>query len=197
MSTTDERNIDPIEEMSRVAKSFLDLTLWEFGESYRSAKSGNLIYDSKWCRVNLVWGGWDYSDGNSMNIYYGRLHAPNEETTMVWNSEECHCWHRLELGLHFLDNQKPEYASKNMYTHNLIEQYKQSEIRQSLTGKRRQPEWLAQLHATIWQHYGKRFFELFDLRQPNLWEQYRQFLKEVYDIKGRSPRIKPPLDKVC
>jgi hypothetical protein len=84
-----------------------------------------------------------------------------------------------------------------MYTHSLIEQYQQSELGQSFTGKRRQPEWLAQMHATIWRHYGKRFFELFDLRQPDLWGKYRQFLKEVYDIKGRSPRIKPPLDKVC
>lgn len=197
MSTIDERNIDPIEEMTRVAKSSLDLGLWGFKESYRSAKSGNLIYDSEWCRVSFVWGGWDYSDGNSISIYYGRLHAPNEENTMVWNSEEYHCWHRFELALHFLDEQTSEYASKTMYTHRLIDQYKQSDLGQSLIGKRRQPEWLVQMHATVWQHYGKRFFEVFDLRRPDLWEGYRQFLKEVYDIKGRSPRIKPPLDKVC
>ena len=197
MSTGDERNIDPIKEMSRIAESFLDLALWGFKESYHSTKSGNLIYDSEWCRVNFVWGGWDYGDGNSISIYYGRLYAPNEETTMIWNNEQCHCWHRLELPLHFLDEQTAEYASKTMYTHHLMEQFKQSELGQSLIGKHRQPEWLAQMHATIWQHYGKRFFELFDLRRPDLWERYRQFLKEVYDIKGRSPRIKPPLDKVC
>ena len=140
MNTVDEQDIDPIEEMTRIAKSFLDLALWGFNESYRSAKSGNLIYDSEWCRVNLVWGGWDYGGGNSISIYYGRLHAPNEETTRIWNSEECYCWHRFELVLHFLDGQTPEYASKTMYTHNLIEQYKQSEHGQSLTGKRRQPD---------------------------------------------------------
>ncbi len=50
--------------------------------------------------------------GNSISIYYGRLHAPNEETTMIWNGEECHCWHRFELALHFLDGRTPEYASK-------------------------------------------------------------------------------------
>jgi len=49
----------------------------------------------------------------------------------------------------------------------------------------------------IWEHYGKRLFELFDLRQPNLWEQYRGFLKEFYDIKGRISFIKPAMDKVC
>lgn len=200
MNIIDERDINPIEEMSRIAQSFLGLSMWGFKESYRaaqSAKSGNLIYDSQLCRVNLVWGGWDYGSGNSITIYYGRLHAPNEDTTMIWQSEECHCWHRFELALHFLDEQTSEYASKMMYTHNLIEQYKQSELGQSLTGRRRQPEWLAKMHDTIWRHYGNRFFELFDLRRPALWERYRLFLSEVYDIKGRSPRIKPPLDKVC
>ena len=197
MTANYERNVDPIQEMVRVAQSFLDLSFWGFKESYRSAKSGNLIYDSEWCRVNLIWGGWDYSGGNSMSIYYGRLHAPNEETTILWNGEACHCWHRIELALHFLDGQPPEGASKRMYTHSLIEQYKQSEQGKSLSGQRRQPEWLARMHVSIWQHYDKRFFELFDLRRPDLWKAYQQFLKEIYDIKGRSPRIKPPLDKVC
>ena len=197
MSTIDERDIDPIKEMTRVGQGYLQLDLWRFKETYRSAKPGKLIYDSDWCRISFIWGGWDYVGGNSMHIRYGRLHAPNEETTMIWNSEESHCWHRFELALHFLDGQTPEYASKTIYTHNLIEQYKRSEPGQSLTGKRRQPEWLAQMHAAIWQHYGKRFFELFDLRRPDLWKEYRQFLKNVYDIKGRSPRIKPPPDKVC
>jgi hypothetical protein len=53
------------------------------------------------------------------------------------------------------------------------------------------------MHKAIWQYYGKRLFELFDLRQPDLWQEYREFLKEVYDIKGRNPAIKPPMDKVC
>jgi hypothetical protein len=197
MKRDDERNIDPITEMARIANSYLDLNLWKFEESYRSMKSGNVIYDSEWCRVNLVWDGWDYGSGNNMGIYYGRLHASNEGTTMPWNGEECHCWHRFELGLHFLDGQTPEYASKTIYTHDLLKQYKESEFSQNFTGKRRQPEWLAQMHTTIWRHYGIRFFELFDLRRPDLWEKYRQFLKDVYDIKGRSPRIKPPPDKVC
>jgi hypothetical protein len=197
MSKVDERNVNPVPEMIQVAKSFLNLESWGFKESYRSTKPGNLIYDSEWCRVNLVWGGWDPLGGNSISIYYGRLHAPNEEAKMLWNSEVCYCWHRFELVLHYLDGQTPEYASKTIYTHNLIQQYKQSEVGQSVTGKRRQPEWLARMHATIWQHYGKRLFEMFDLRRPDLWEAYRQFLKEVYDIKGRSPHIEPPPDKVC
>lgn len=197
MKANDERNVDPVQEMTRIARHALDLTSWGFKESFRASKPAKLIYNSESCRLSLIWGGWDYSGGNSIHIRYGRLHAPNEGTTMIWNGEECHCWHRFELALHFLDGHTPEYASKTMYTHSLIEQYKNSELGQSFTGKRRQPEWLAQMHTTIWPHYGKRFFELFDLRRPDLWQQYQQFLKEVYDIEGRFPEIQPSLDKVC
>jgi len=169
--------------------------LWGFKESYHSTKPGEVIYDSEWCRVNLVWGGWDAAGGNSISIYYGRLHAPNEKARMVWNGEECHCWHDFDLALHFLDKRSPAEATKTIYSHPITEPFYEEEFRRKY--HRRQPEWLAEMHATIWQHYGKRLFELFDLRQPDLWEHYRQFLKEFYDIKGRSLSIKPPLDKVC
>lgn len=197
MDITDEKNINPVEELHRISKSFLDLTRWGFKESYRSSESGKLIYDSERCRVDFVWGGWDPLGGNSISIYYGRLHAPNEKAIMIWNGEECYCWHRFELALHFLDRLTPLDASKTIYTHNVIKQYKQSDLGQSLTGKRCQPEWLVQMHATVWKSYAPRLFELFDLRRPDLWKQYQQFLKEVYDIKGRSSSVKPPLDKVC
>ena len=197
MKANDERNINPVQEITRIVQTALNLDSWGFKESFRMPKPAKVIFDSEWCRVSLIWGGWDTLGGNSISIYYGRLHAPNEEIVMVWNGEECHCWHRLELALHFLDGNTPEFASKAIYTHDLIEKYKRSELGQSLAGKRRQPEWLAQMHKTVWQQYGKRFFELFDLRRPDLWQQYRQFLKEVYDIEGRFPEIEPPLDRVC
>jgi hypothetical protein len=195
MKKDDERNIDAIQEMTRIAENFLDLTSWRFTESYRSTKPGNLIYDSRLCRVKLIWEGWDYGGGNSISIYYGRLHAPNEESIMTWNGEECHCWHDFNLALHFLDGRSPVDAAKLHYSHSITDPFYDEEFRKKY--HRRQPEWLAQMHATIWQHYGKRFFELFDLQQPNLWKKYRQFLKEVYDTKGRRPYIKPPPDQVC
>jgi hypothetical protein len=195
MSTIDDRKVDPIKEMTRVAQDFLRLTSWAFKESYQSVKSGNLVYDSEWCRLSLVWAGWDYLGGNSISIYYGRLHAPNERATMIWNGEECYCWHGLEYPLHFLDKRTPLDAAKMDFSHPVTDPFYGLEIRQKF--HHRQPEWLAHMHAAVWQHYGKGLFELFDLRQPDLWEQYRLFLKEVYDIKGRSPSMKPPLDKVC
>ena len=195
MSTNDERNVDPIKEMSRIAQSILDLDSLGFKESYRSAKPGKLIYDSEWCRISLIWGGWDPLDGNSIHIRYGRLHAPSDKTTMFWNGEDCRCWHRVEHPLHFLDGRTPIEAAKLDYSHSLITLFYEVELRKKY--HRRQPEWLAQMHVTIWQHYRPRLFELFDLRRPDLWQQYRQFLKEVYDIEGRISEIEPSMDKVC
>ena len=195
MTSIDERNGDPLEEMTRIAHSYLNLASWGFNESYRSAKPEILIYDSEWCRVKLIWGGWDYLGGNSIHIRYGRLHAPNEKVTMFWSGEECRCWHDFNQVLHFLDGRAPAEAAKLRYSHPITAPFYEESFRQEF--HRRQPEWLAQMHVTIWQHYGTRFFELFDVCRPELWDQYRQFLKEVYDIEGRSPAIKPPLDKVC
>jgi hypothetical protein len=114
---------------------------------------------------------------------------------MIWNDEECHAWHGFEHALHFLDGRSPADAAKMNYSTPLTSKYYEEEISQNF--HRRQPEWLMQMHMEVWGHYGKIFFELFDLRKPNLWEQYRKFLKEFYDIKGRPPFIKPAMDKVC
>lgn len=195
MSAIDERDIDPVKEMTRIAQSFLHLVSWGFKESYYSTKPGKLIYDSEWCRISLVWGKWDYLGGNSIHILYGRLHAPNEKATITWSDEECHCWHDFDQALHFLDRRTPSDAAKLNFSHPITDPFYETEFRQKFS--RRQPEWLALMHTTIWQHYGKRLFELFDVRQPALWQQYRQFLKEFYDIEGRIPEIKPPLDTVC
>jgi hypothetical protein len=195
MKANDERKVDPVQEMTRIARSALDLNSWGFIESFRASKPGKLIYDSEWCRLSLVWGGWDPLGGNSISIHYGRLHAPNEEATMIWQGEECHCWHDFDLGLHFLDGRTPVDAARLHYSHLITDPFYEEDFRKKY--HRRQPEWLAQMHVTIWRHYGKRLFELFDLRRPDLWEQYQRFLKGVYDIEGRFPEIQPPSDKVC
>lgn len=195
MSKVDERNVDPIREMTRLAENSLHLARWDFKESFHSDKPGKLIFDSEQCRVSLIWGGWDYMGGNNIHIRYGRLHAPNEKATMIWGGEECRCWHDFDYALHFLDDRAPADAAKLNYSHPITDPFYEEEIRQKF--HHRQPEWLAHMHVTIWQHYGRRLFDLFDVRRPDLWRQYRQFLKAVYDIEGRIPEIKPSLDKVC
>ncbi len=133
--------------------------------------------------------------GNSISICYGRLHAPNESATMIWNGEECYAWHKLKPAIHFLDGRSPLETSKAGSSHSLTDKYYEDEYRKQF--HKRQPEWLMKMHMGIWQHYDKIFFELFDLRRPDLWEQYRRFLREFSDIKGRRRSNCPPRDMVC
>jgi hypothetical protein len=195
MNIPNERDVDPIAEMTRIVQEPLDLVSWGFIETFRSVKPEILIYDSEWCRMKLLWGGWDPLGGNSIQIRYGRLHAPNKDATMFRNGEECRCWHDFSQVLHFLDHRTPAEAAQLKYSHSVTDPFYEEGFRKKFN--HRQPEWLAQMHVAIWRLYGKQFFELFDLRQPDLWQQYEQFLKEVYDIVGRSPALDPPLDKVC
>jgi hypothetical protein len=195
MNSIDERDVNPIAEMTRIADEFLHLTGRGFKVSYRSERPGKLIYDSEWCRISLIWGGWDQASGNSMHIRYGRLHAPNEKTTMSWQGEECRCWHELDYVLHFLDGRTPVEAAELDVSHPTTDAFYKTEITQKF--QRRQPEWIAEMQLAIWKQYGQQLFDLFDLRQPELWQKYRRFLKDVYDIAGRKPRPGPSRDKVC
>lgn len=195
MSSIDERNVNPITEMTRIADEFLSLSRRGFKISYHAENLKKLIYDSERCRISLIWGGWDQAGGNSMHIRYGRLHAPNEKITMLWQGRECRCWHRIEHALHFLDGRAPAEVARLRYSHPTLDPFYEDDVRKQFS--RRQPEWLAQMQVTIWQQYGQRLFNLFDLRQSELWQLYRQFLKEVYDVEGRDSDIEPPLDEVC
>jgi hypothetical protein len=201
MNTSKNEGIeDPCEEMALLAQNFLPLERFGFTESYRSKKDERLIYNSKECRVKLVWSGWEMDSGYTLSIYYGRLHAPENQLRMIWNNEECHCWHDL-MGtgaiLDFLDGLTPQESVVRDGFPSAIDEFRHSTLWKNLVGKRRGSELTVRMHNAIWEHYGIRLFELFDLRKPNLWEKYRQFIKTVYDIEGRSPNIKPPLDSIC
>jgi hypothetical protein len=183
---------DPCREMDRLAQTFLDLKRWNFQETFRV--SPRIIYNSEWCRVKFVWAGWEMPGGYSMSIYYGRLHAPSDDAYMLSNGMKCYCWHSIGHVLHFLDGRRPDYAAKMDYSHDLTNQFRQSELGESI---RYQPEWLIRMHSVVWKHYGQHLFELFDLRRPDLWEQYRKFIKEMYAIQGLIAHIDPPQDQIC
>jgi hypothetical protein len=119
---------------------------------------------------------------------------------MKWKGEECYCWYS-KMGVHptldYLDGLTPRESVNKNGLPRVIEETRQTDWFKSLTEKRHGPELVFRIEEKVWSHYGVRLFELFDLRRPDLWEQYRKFLKEYYDIKGRSPNIHPPLDQVC
>ena len=122
--------------MAYLAESYLNLERWGFQESIRFDEAGDLIvplviYNSQSCRVKIVFNEWHpphQSKDYTVDVYYGRLNAPNDKNVIVTNNEECHCWHGINKALHFLDGRTPEYAAKNLFSHDLIKEYSKLSI---------------------------------------------------------------------
>ena len=170
---------------------FQQISIWQMYEYPHERPQ--IIYDSEWCRVKVSFRSYGemHDQSDVLSILYGRSHAADKENTILWNGELHHCWHPVSLALCFLDNMSPEDTAKILWNHPLMVEYKTSH-----SGS--QPSVEAGMHAMIWEHYGQRLFELFDLRWPNLWEKYSEFIKQVYDIKGwKHYGYGVPREKIC
>jgi hypothetical protein len=168
--------------LAKIAYQYLPLDQVGFHEAYRGEK--NLILNSEWCRIrlNASWEANPYAqyDGDYILwIYYGRLHAPDDEWEMKWQGEVCECW----LGpLHyFYDFIHEAFPRKGRPT--------RREVRKDFDKvERKFPNpihWRLALEAEYWKHYTPELFYLFDLRRPELWEQYCAWLKARYIAEGR------------
>lgn len=199
-----EKRERQFQKFIQMLEHFLDFKRWNFKRTYSdiSPKAPPfVIYDSKWCRVQFALKGGDRYRGDEMLVFYGRLHAPSDMAVMNWNGEECYCWHQVYEVLNFLDGLSPQEAVDQLQLRSewprVAEHFKQSELGKKLS-RENHPEWVTRMHAAIWEHYGQRLFELFDLNHPDLWEQYKLFIREYYRIKG-MPVIQglPAKDKIC
>ena len=194
-----EKRQESFNNLQGLIKRILEPEKWGFLESYRHVEAKTfsfVIYDSPWCRVNISQTPRDMWEESRLDISYGRLHAANEEATIIWNDQKCRAWHQVYWVLEFLDGLTPQEATQQRHVQDQRPQIIEP-FRKRISKEGNLAEIMLEMHAAIWRHYGVRFFELFDLRRPDLWEGYRKFLKEYYDIKGRSPRIDSPPDQVC
>jgi hypothetical protein len=133
--------------------------------------------------------------GDDLQVYYGRLHAPDNKRYIEWNNDDCRCWHNLNLVLKFLDGVNPSEVTKmkSYYSRGVKELFDSELIKNT-----QQPEWMARLHATAWEYYGNRLFDLFDLHHPDLWKRYTLFVKEFYRFNPISFNpASPARDKIC
>ena len=217
MSGLERMSLDTLTEL---IEQYLPIRKWGFVESVRNENeyAPFLIFDSQWCRIRFHLERDMHSGGmlsENLNISYGRLHALNNDSEMIWKGEKCQCWHyyfNLHLLFSFLDSVSVQdaykanvawsYERRKPIWHPLIESHRAYvEKNNGFKTKERRSGATLEFHASIWEHYGLRFFELFDLRHPELWEKYRNFLKEVYEPEEQRYKEKGidhlPFHQVC
>jgi hypothetical protein len=192
---------DPLNYLSTIAEKILPLMKWNFTESSRRFKSTpNIVYVSDVCKVMVKLQPWEPGAGFSLDILYGRSHAPDDTQILIKNEQKCYCWHRIYgMGfvLNYLDNISPEKCANSYDSPAIIDKIKKQNWWNVDDRKMMKPELSLRMEAEIWEYYGCRLFDLFDLNRPDLWEEYQSYMTQIYDIKGRSPNIKPSLDKIC
>jgi hypothetical protein len=171
-------NIDYVENLTT---RFLPLETWGFVESVRT--EARLIYNSLWCRLRF----YIHVDGHSKYLFisYGRLHAVEDKAVMKWKGEDCYCWidntRYLRLLLQYLEGLAPEEAHKTpRQPSKFLNDFESVVSAHHPEANSIELEFIR--HATIWERYGLRFFELFDLRRPDLWDSFIVFMKEYFRL---------------
>ena len=152
-----------------------------------------IVYKSKKCKVFFML---EYSgSGRSYGafVYYGRLHAPNNKSTLEWNNSECYCWHSVDFILPFLDGVSPKFATTQRQKV-FKELADDSMFKNSGTIDIQSP---IHFHTAIWNRYGDSFFNLLDLNNNNLWLKYKQYRKECYDFNGWNANRIPDIHNIC
>ena len=150
-----------------------------------SNNSAIILYQSSQCKLRIGVNRDRPFDPLEFSVTYGRLHAPTDEDVMEWNGKKCHCWHGFtsKTLLPFLDGLSPKEAIE----------LRRSRIEEEFLELWQGKDWegaeiFARKHAMIWEHYGERFFNLFDLNRPDLWEEYAIFLNEYYEIDSEKTK---------
>ena len=143
-----------------------------------------LVYTSQWCKMK-IYHRRDFHQQvreDAMHIYYGRAHALNDSLVMERDGQRYHCWLSsvdLELVFNFLDGQTPEEAMQSIIGRpQWLKDYLAATPRTGVAGESQ-----LRYQAAYWDHYGLRFFELLDIRRPDLWDGYINFLKEYAKLK--------------
>jgi hypothetical protein len=202
-SNRPERGEEVGNALRELIEEYLEIERWNFHLSFTKfikPRNIKIIYDSEWCRVKFMFSRMHYPETDEISIEYGRLHAPNEEAFMMWNGEGCRCWHSVLDPLRFLDGLTPAEAYKQVMVEKQLPPVVRS-FRESKLGKKFKSEYSPKaaiaLQANLWEHYGQRLFDLFDLRRPELWGEYRGFLKEYYSLLGLESNYGLPHEYVC
>jgi hypothetical protein len=202
-SQKSERGEDVGQALMQMIEQNLDIKSWKFRltfTKFHQTSNIKIIYDSEWCRIKFMFSRQRTPQYDELSIAYGRLHAPNEDPYMEWQGENCRCWHNVMVPLRFLDGLLPSevmrQANIQKQSPPVVENFRQSELGEKLFNEY-PPKSSIVMHSVLWKHYGQRLFELFDLRKPDLWEEYRKFVKEYYELLGMKASYGPPHENIC
>lgn len=161
----------------------------------------SILYQSKQCKLRIQSLRDRPYEEIELYFYYGRLHAPLDKDVIEWNNDKCYCWHSLEFGqaLNFLDGMSPIDLVKGDYvTPRAVKEFFESN--KEAKWWRSRPKFFSKKHAFLWKYYGQRLFNLFDLNYPDLWDDYKNFLKDYYkqyNEKFSARSYDPPRYNVC
>lgn len=181
---------------------YMDLERWQFRLSHVYTDTGRkVIYDSPWCRIKLsllI----DLRDGDEMHISYARSHVTNDvEFLKEWRGELCFAWHNIRLApfWQFIEGYSVDEAAeldRAKARWPAYQSFKETELGATLQGV----DWAVAFHGFVWDHYGERLFSLFDMRNPERWEEFRRYIKEFYRLRPYKPMLgdtSPPRHQVC
>jgi hypothetical protein len=128
---------------------------------------------------------------------------------MLWKDKKCRCWHDVSLPLFFIDGLIPseviDKTQKKSKQPDVLERFRQSDLFRRIQHEFGSGKIPITKHSYIWENYGVRLFQLFDLRNPELWQKYSDFLKEYEELADEHSRhkgivpipIDPPRYDVC
>jgi len=170
---------------------------WGFHKNVRLPSQLTVIYDSEFCRVKFKLSYSDHGPLYATSIFYGRRHAPDTQQHMTWHKENCLCWHSNMLGLTlpFLEGVPPRQLAENSgdfqkSLENSFNAFPTNDIEPPL-----------ELHSKIWEEYGQRLFSIFDLRKPELWDEYSKYSNEFHGLINKSLNerfnIFREIEKIC
>ncbi len=177
-------------------ESYLDLDQWGFRLAYVNPRYDSVIYDSPRCRIKvslLI----DRREGDEMRISYARSHVGDDvEVVMEWQGERCFAWHNIRLDpfWQFLEGITPQEAAEHFRTRtrwSAGKAFRETELGKSLRGA----DATIAFHGYLWQHYGEQLFSMFDVRRPELWEEFRRFLRGYYELLPDHPLIRRPMER--
>ena len=173
----------------------LPLAKWGFSKTFQPEKSGLVIYDSEFCRVQFELSVLNYYPLYQTIISYGRLHAPNNEKYMISNGEKCLCWHsKIHLTIPFIEGVSAQKLADERYGEtweSLVEDLKVDYPHADYL------EYPLRLHAKLWEHYGERLFSVFDLRQPKVWNQYSKFSTAYDEAVHKKLNLSRAFEIIC